>query len=160
MDVLDRLLDHDSWAMQTLLTASQSLSDAQLDQPFDIGHETVRATFAHVIFNIEAWTGGLQGEPEITQDESRLSLDELRTWHERSFLAFAAFARDLRDSGRMDETLVDEDGHEMSLGGGILHVVIHNLEHRAEIVHMLTRLGLTEPPVLDHGFWDMRRLTP
>ncbi len=44
MDLLDRLLGHDHWTTERLLTLSQGLTDAQLDQAFDIGHRTVRAT--------------------------------------------------------------------------------------------------------------------
>ncbi len=37
MDLLDRLLAHDHWATARLLDLSRGLTDAQLDQPFDIG---------------------------------------------------------------------------------------------------------------------------
>jgi hypothetical protein len=40
-------LGHDHWATATLLELSRSLTDARLDQPFDIGHRTLRATFEH-----------------------------------------------------------------------------------------------------------------
>ena len=43
MDLLDRLLEHDRWATDQLLELCRGLTDAQLDQPFDIGHRTVRA---------------------------------------------------------------------------------------------------------------------
>ena len=49
MDLLDRLLEHDHWATAQLLDLSRHLSDAQLDQEFDIGHRTLRDTFEHMI---------------------------------------------------------------------------------------------------------------
>ena len=49
MDFLDRMLDHEEWAMAKLFDASAGLSDEQLDQPFDLGHGTVRATFEHIV---------------------------------------------------------------------------------------------------------------
>ncbi len=51
MDLLDRLLGHDSWTTRQLLDLAGTLSDNQLDQEFDIGHRTVRRTFAHIIWN-------------------------------------------------------------------------------------------------------------
>ena len=63
MDLLDRLLGHDHWATAQLLVLSQGLTDAQLDQPFDIGHRTLRDTFEHMIFNVEAWTAVMAGQP-------------------------------------------------------------------------------------------------
>jgi len=50
MDLLDRLLGHDHWATACLLDLSRGLPDAQLDQPFDVGHRTLRTTFEHMIF--------------------------------------------------------------------------------------------------------------
>ena len=60
MDLLDRLLAHDAWTTRQLLLRSRDLTDAQLDRPFDIGHETLRRTFVHIIGNMEVWTDLLQ----------------------------------------------------------------------------------------------------
>jgi len=38
MDLLDRLLGHDSWATERLLKLAEALGDAQLDREFEIGH--------------------------------------------------------------------------------------------------------------------------
>jgi uncharacterized damage-inducible protein DinB len=56
VDLLDRLLAHDAWTTRQLLDHCRALADDQLDRPFDIGHRTVRATFQHIIFNMEAWS--------------------------------------------------------------------------------------------------------
>ena len=63
MELLDLLLDHDHWATARLLDVSGSLTDAQLDQPFDIGHRTLRETFGHMIFNVSFWTTFLGQQP-------------------------------------------------------------------------------------------------
>ena len=46
MDLLDRLLGHDRWTTARLLNLSRGLTDVQLDQPFDVGHQSLRTTFA------------------------------------------------------------------------------------------------------------------
>jgi hypothetical protein len=43
----------------------------------------------------------------------------------------------------------------MTFGGAIIHVVLHNAEHRSEAVHILLRLGVPEVPEVDHGLWDL-----
>ena len=54
---MDDLLDHkrgqDEWTTAKLIALSQGLTDAQLDQDFDIGHRTLRATFDHMILSTE-----------------------------------------------------------------------------------------------------------
>lgn len=156
MDLLDLLLDHDDWATRELLAFCAELPEAQLDQPFDIGHKTIRDTFEHIIGAVPFWTAFLAGQPAPatagTGDDR--SLAGLRAAHERGYAAFAEIARRLRDEGRLAEIYVDHYDVRKSFGGTILMVIEHAAEHRAEIVHMLARLGVPEPPEVDLGVWD------
>jgi uncharacterized damage-inducible protein DinB len=159
MDLLDLLLDHDHWATARLLDASGVLTDAQLDREFDLGHRTLRETFGHLIFNVPFWTAFLAGRPldegysADAQPEDR-SLAALSDHHERVYAVFAAVARRLRDEGRLGETFLDHYGVRKSVGGTILMVVEHNAEHRTEVLHILARLGVADPPEVDLGVWD------
>lgn len=153
MDLLDRLLDHDRWATDQLLALAGALTDAQLDQEFDVGHRTLRETFEHMVFNVEAWTAGMAGQPIDRRREER-SLAALVDRHERSYADFAALARRLRDERRLDETYTDDFGEPMRFGGAIVHVVLHNEGHRGEALHILSRLGVPDLPELDHALWD------
>jgi len=154
MDLLDRLLEHDHWATARLLVSSRALTDAQLDQPFDIGHRTLRETFEHMIFYVDFWTALMAGQPGSDQrvDHAVAALSER---HERSYAAFASFARRVWGEQRLDETFVDHFGERMTFGGAIVHVVLHNAEHRTEAVHILVRLGAPDLPEVDHGLWDL-----
>jgi uncharacterized damage-inducible protein DinB len=153
MDLLDRLLEHDRWAMTHLLELCRGLTDAQLDQAFDIGLQTLRTTFEHMIFNVEAWTAVMAGQPFDAQRNDR-SLAALIDRHERSYPAFATLAHRVRDEQRLEETFTDYFGEPMRFGGAIVHVVLHNAEHRTEALHILERLGVPDLPRLDHGLWD------
>lgn len=177
MDVLDRLLDHDRWATSDLLARCRTLTDAQLDQPFDIGHRTLRATFEHYIPNVAFWAGlmgaPLDGAPpgsgsvgSLIADRERAdaargprSIDALIAAHERGYDAFADIARRARDEGRLDEPFFDDSGYPFAYGGVILMVILHDEGHRTEIVHILARLGVPElvGVEVDHGLWDFAR---
>lgn len=153
MDLLDRLLGHDHWATARLLDVSRGLTDAQLDQPFDIGHVTLRATFEHMIFNVEFWTALMAAQPVDAQRDDR-SPAALIERHERSYATFATLSRRVRDEQRLDDTFVDHFATRMTFGGAIIHVVLHNAEHRSEALHILERLGVPDLPEVDHGLWD------
>jgi hypothetical protein len=56
--------------------------------PIDVGHRTLRATFEHMIFNVEFWTAVMVGQPVDAQREDR-SLAALTERRERSYAAFA-----------------------------------------------------------------------
>ncbi len=157
MDLLERLLEHDNWATSQLLDLSRGLADAQLDQPFDIGHRTLRATFAHMIFNVGFWTGLMIGQP-VDEPAADPSLAELIDVHKRDYATLAALARRLRDEQRLSDTFVDHYAVNKTFGGTILHVVLHDAEHRTEVLHILSRLGLPDVPEVDHGLWDYEML--
>ena len=156
MDLLDRLLDHDDWATTQLLALSGSLTDAQLDQPFDVGHRTLRATFDHMIVNVEIWTALMTRQPPAPHQDNP-SLSSLVDGHRRSHATFASFARQIRDEQRLDDTFVDNYGYPMTFGGAILHVILHDEGHRMDALHILQRLGIPDLPELDHGLWDFKR---
>ena len=153
MDLLDQMLEHDRWATAVLLDQSRTLSDAQLDRSFDIGHRTIRATFLHMIPNVEFWTRLMAGQI-VEGEPEEASISELTQLHERSYDGFARQARRFRDDGRLNDAYVDHYQVRKSLGGTILMVIQHNAEHRTEIVHMLTRLGAPNVPEVDLGVWD------
>ncbi len=154
MDLLDRLLGHDRWATTCLLELSRDLTDAQLDQPFDIGHRTLRETFDHMIFNVAAWTALMAEQPVTREREGQRSIAALIERHERSYATFASFARRVHDEQRLDDTFVDHFDERATFGGTILHVTIHNAEHRSEALHILERLSVPNLPEVDLLLWE------
>ena len=158
MDLLDRLLDHDRWATTQLLDLCKNLTEAQLDQPFDIGHRTLRETLDHQIPNLDFWTSLMTGQQVETQRGPR-SLETLIADHERAYAAFASLARQVRDEGRLDDTFLEHHGYPMTYGGAILMVILHNEAHRTGVVHIFARLGVPElaQVEVDHGLWDFKR---
>jgi uncharacterized damage-inducible protein DinB len=153
MDVLDRMLGHDQWTTKQLLEMSGGLTDAQLDQEFDIGHRTLRATFDHMIFAVDLWTTLMNGT-SIDHGPTSSSVPELLAGHERSYEQFATFARRLTAEGRLDQTFVDQQSYPQSYGGTIVQVVHHNAQHRAEAQHILQRLGVPDLPDGDPQEWE------
>ena len=160
LDLLDRLLEHDAWTTRRVLDFAQTLTDEQFDQDFDIGHRTVRETLQHVIGNVQVWTDLMAARPVRQTPTDGPSLVELRRRFEAAFRDFAQVAREARDAGRLGDRYVDvldQPPQEKSYAGTILHVLTHDHMHRAEILHMLQRLGvqgLIEGDVLS---WEATR---
>ncbi|HYH12292.1 MAG TPA: DinB family protein [Thermomicrobiales bacterium] len=142
MNLLDRMLGHDRWMTEHLLSMSRGIPDAQLDQEFDIGHRTLRTTFDHMIAARELWTALMAGERRGRSAPTHASIDEMLARHARSFEAFERVVRDLVASGRLDETFLDHNGYPQTYGATILQVLYHNVHHRSEVMHILQRLGI------------------
>ena len=154
MDLLDRLLGHDRWATVMVLERSSGLTDAQLDQPFDVGHGSLRATLDHLVYVNGFWPALMNREPAPPKHERPLSIPELTERFERNHAAFAALARRIHAEGRTEETFPDHHGDLCTLGITILQLPLHNARHRAEAQHILPRLGVTEVWDWDPQEWE------
>lgn len=154
MDLLDRMLGHDQWTTNLVLDYCRDLTDAQLDQEFDIGHRTLRATLDHMIFNVDHWTSYMTGQPRTLERKERPSIAELRERHERVYPVFAATARRIHDEGRLGEVFLDHYDYPQSCGSTIYNVIWHNATHRSEARHILERLGVTGMRDLDPQEWE------
>ncbi|MCL4257706.1 MAG: DinB family protein [Anaerolineales bacterium] len=158
MSILERLLGHDEAATRELLELCLPLTDADLDREFDAGWRTLRATFEHMIFNIETWTDLMLGRP--LRDLEGTSPAQLLSRLHNAYAEFAAFARHTEAQGRLDDKwtdVLDNPPQQKSFGGAIAHVITHNMHHRAELQHILHRLPLPDVPEGDLMGWEMRQ---
>ena len=159
METYERLLDFDHWATHDLLNACQPLTDEQLDRRFDIGHQNIRDTWVHLVWNMDFWRSLMTGGPPLGEpDWGNISIADLRSRYAESFAAFADLTRQIRDEDRLDDVFIDHWNVKKSMAGTILQVIIHASEHRMEITHMLHRLGLENVPEVDLGARDYELL--
>ena len=56
--------------------------------------------------------------------------------------------------------VLDDPPRSKSYGGTIAHVITHNMQYRAEIMHMLTRLGLAQVLEGDVLSWEQQAHRP
>ncbi len=160
MQLLDLLLGHDHDATAELLLRCAELAPAQLDQAVDAGHGSVRNTLDHMIYNIEVWGDSMRGVPVYQRPEGT-SLEELSQRFEAAYADFAAAARTLQADGQLEAFWTDQldtPPSQRGYGATILHVITHNMHHRAELQHMLHRVGLPDVPEGDLAGWSSRRL--
>ena len=76
MDLLDRLLDHDRWTTAQLLQRCQELQPEQWTQPFDLGHQTLAATFQHMLGNVWVWTDLMAGRSNPQAEKLVMGVNE------------------------------------------------------------------------------------
>jgi uncharacterized damage-inducible protein DinB len=160
MDLLDRLLGHDCWTTRQLLLLCRSLTDEQLDRDFDIAHRTVRATFLHLIRNMEVWSQLMAGELDrLKQPVQGKSVHELIDRLDRAGGGLAKVARSIRNRNAWNEQwldVLDNPPTRKTYGAGIAHIITHSMHHRAQLLYMLRRLGLKDLPEGDVFSWENR----
>jgi uncharacterized damage-inducible protein DinB len=160
MDLVDRLLGHDCWTTEQLLLRCRELKPGQWEEQFDLGHQTLPATFAHMIGNVRVWTDLMAERPVRDFPGAPGSTPErmVEQWR-LAYADFAAFARAIADQDRWDASYVDvldNPPRRKSFGGTIGHVITHNMHHRGEVIHMLTRLGLVDVLEGDLLGWEQQ----
>lgn len=157
MDLLDRLLGHDSSTTRRLLELAGTLSDQQIDQQFDIAHRTVRRTFEHIVWNIECWTDLMKGSGVRSRAVPNQPIPVLSQRYEAASSELLTFAREIVDRHRLDDTfldVLDDPPREKSFGGAIVHLATHGMHHRAHLLFMLRRLGVEQLPEGDVLSWE------
>lgn len=155
MDLLERLLGHDAWTTDRLLDIAGALSDEELDREFDIALRSLRATFRHVIRNMEAWSDLMNGVP--IRPDGGVSADELKERLRRAAKDLAEVSRAVAARDGWDERWTDPEEDppvERSYGGSIAHVITHSMHHRGQIIFMLRRLGVEDVPEGDVLSWE------
>ncbi|MBK8049570.1 MAG: DinB family protein [Anaerolineales bacterium] len=143
MDLLDRMLAHDTWTTRQLLLACADLPDSALDREFDIDHHTLRHTFVHMIRNMEVWTDLLceRAVRESVGDSIAELLERLSAISGE----FANIARKIAREGRYDDCFLDTLDNPPRLktfGGAIGHVITHNMHHRAQVMYIMEHVGI------------------
>ncbi len=146
-DLLDRLLHHDAWTTRQLLERCRELSDAQLDQDFDIGRRTIRATLRHIIDNMEIWSLLMSGESIVRQQDCSLNAFAMRL--EVAGQRLARISRAVASRSDWNETWIDqlEDPPQAkAYGASIAHVITHSMHHRAQLLYMMRLAGFKDLP--------------
>ncbi len=155
MDILDRLLAHDTWTTRQLLLACQSLPDTALDREVDIDQRSLRRTFVHIIGNMETWTDLLCERP--VQKRAGESIAELLERLSAISRDFARVAREIAREGREDDCFLDtlDDPPRLkTFGGAIGHVITHDMHHRAQVMYLMEKAGLTDHIEGDLLTWE------
>ncbi|HNO78518.1 MAG TPA: DinB family protein [Phycisphaerae bacterium] len=155
MDLLDRLLKHDAWTTRQLLQLCIPLRNDQLDQVFDLGHRTLRATLTHLIYNMEAWSSLMESVDIVTSDDC--SIAGLINRLDDASARLSTTARSVSDRDGWDDTWMDHlenPPKRRTFGGSIAHVITHSMHHRAQVLYMLRMLGVDNRPEGDVLSWE------
>jgi len=155
MDILDRLLGHDEWTTTQLLRRCALLSPEQWQQCFDVGFGSLCEIVDHLVDNIETWTDLMLERPvrQLKGNSPEVLLQRLQA----AYAEFAQLARGIQAQGRLDDHYtdrLDNPPRQKTFGGTILHVITHNHQHRAEVIHILNHLGLSDVIEGDLLSWE------
>lgn len=155
MDIVERLLAHDTWTTRQLLLACRSMPDTSLDQEFEIDHKSIRNTFEHIIRSTEIWTDLLYERP--VQKKAGSSISELLDRLSNVSRDFTDLTRKIVREQRYDDFFLDtldNPPRKKTYGGAIGHVITHNMHHRAQVMLLMEKAGQREHIEGDLLSWE------
>jgi uncharacterized damage-inducible protein DinB len=146
---MNLLLDgyqHNAWANARVFGAAARLTEEQLEEAMPGIYGGVHATARHLV---EVEDGFLA---LITRDATRERLPEMRLDELTDVLAnrdqrFIELVTSLDDGALEQRFFIPWFKREARVGDGLLQVLNHSTEHRADLASALTRLGIETPPV-------------
>ena len=157
LDLIRRYYAYSDWAQERVHASAATLTDEQLDRPFDIGLGSLRATLLHIRDGEQSWLESWTGPPskEYDQQPPTTSIAELRHLFQQTAQRRNAFL-DGSDAATLQNPVsvwvTPEKKLSFALGETVLQLHSHGTHHRAQAVNMLRRLG-AEMPALDFLVW-------
>ena len=158
--ILSDLYTYNDWANAKLMRTCAGLTDAQLDQPREMGFGTLRATWHHLWAAEQYWLERRQGHPwaPLDVDAARESLEAIHarlqsTAAERAQMMAAETEPNLSRLVPYNNSAGHAYAHRLS--DLLLHVANHGVHHRAQVLHYLKQFGRTLPGGVDYIFYKL-----
>ncbi len=154
-DTLTVLFRHHLWANLRILERCALLAEAQLDAGMAGAFGSIRDTLQHVVRAEQSYVSRITtGQPlRRDPDAPPLTFEEM----EASLRTTGAALVDWAPRVRADETVVvDWDGAPREVPKTLIltQAINHATEHRAQIMAILTQLGIEPPEVDGWSFFD------
>ena len=148
-DTLTTLFSHNLWANLRLLGQCTELSNEQLYATISGTFGSIRDTFQHIVLAEQSYfsrisTGQRYHHP---QDADPLTISEMMESLRETGSGLVEWAQTVKPE---DKVLIDWEGTPRAVPKTIIltQAINHATEHRAQIMVILTQLGI-QPPDLD-----------
>jgi uncharacterized damage-inducible protein DinB len=151
-DTLTALFTHNMWANVQLLEVCAKLSDAQLDATIIGTFGTIRDTLTHIVKSERSYFSRISTGKrfDFPADAPPPTLAEMLEWTRTTGQGLIACVPNVQPD---DSVQIDWDGVMTTVPVTVVvtQAINHATEHRAQIMAILTQLGI-EPPGLSG--WD------
>jgi uncharacterized damage-inducible protein DinB len=148
-DALTTLFRHNLWANLRLLEQCTELSTKQLNATITGTFGSIRETLQHIVYAEQSYFARIStGEPPFRpEDAPPLTLAEMVESVRMTGVGFIEWAPKIQAN---DSVMLNWDGQprEVPKTTILTQVINHATEHRAQIMAILTQIGI-QPPSLD-----------
>jgi len=155
-DTLTTFFRHNLWANERLIELCAGLSDEQLDATLVGTFGSIRATLQHIVAAERSYFSRIStGRPyRHPADAPPLTLAEMAEWARASGAGLVEWAPKVQPG---DVVEIDWDGVLRDVPKAILltQAINHATEHRAQVMAILTHLGIEPPELSGWEYFDV-----
>lgn len=126
----------------------KSLPQDQFIQPVNYSHGSLRNQLVHLMSVDDSWFSGLRGVemPEPLNPDHFEDKETIRAHWDKVEQTMRDYLANLRDEMLFAKPFAEGEDKDLILWQVLLHVVNHGTDHRAQILRVLSDLGITTPP--------------
>ena len=159
-ELFTSLYAYNQWANDKIVQLCDGLTDAQLDQPKEMGMGTLRATLFHILTADVVWMERLESSPwrEFPTDPDGKSIAEIaQSLDQLGRRRLGLIGQNQSDQWNATIKYLDSKKTEYShqLHDLLLHVWIHGIHHRAQALNYLKQFDRTIPGGIDWIFYRL-----
>jgi len=124
------------------------LSQEQFTQPVAYSVGSIRNHIVHMMSADNTWFSGLRGIelPEWLKSEDFDDRQVIRDYWDKVEHDMRSYLANLRDDMLFQKPLADEEDKDLILWQVLLHVANHGTDHRAQLLRLLSDLGVKTGP--------------
>jgi uncharacterized damage-inducible protein DinB len=124
------------------------LPQEQFIQNVDYSMGSVRNQIVHLMSVDDTWFSGLRGIeiPDALNPANFDERDVIRAYWDKVEQNMRDYLAALRDDMLFEKPFADGEDKDLILWQVLLHVVNHGTDHRAQILRLLSDLGIRTPP--------------
>jgi AraC family transcriptional regulator len=169
MDLTDRLVEHDIWHTDCLLTCAGRLSDEELDEPivlnppsaaFNESSPSLRAMLNRLVLAKEMWVASISGH--ALPPTGDMSIEGMRARLYEAANDFKQHVGEIRQRNAWNTAYLDTTQHPPNtntFGASVAHVLQWGAARREIIAAVLTARGM-DPVSLDPVQWEFGSAEP
>lgn len=150
VSLVPAMVDHHVSLVGHMLDRASTLTDVQLDARIELAvqgidhNPTIRSLLARLVGQMDMWNAAMANKPYDIGIERDESLASMRQRLDRAGTAFRAYAHEVSQRDRFDETFVDATGstpYVFTAAGMIAHVLTYAAYRRTLVVGALASAG-------------------
>lgn len=154
-DTLTTLFSHNLWANLRLLERCAELTDEQLAATIPGAYGSIRETLEHIVTSEQSYFSRLStGQPRRRPEEAPpLTIEEMLASARTTGNGLIEWAPKVQAE---DTVMVDWDGTPREVPKTIIltQVINHATEHRAQVMAIMTQLGIESPDLQGWAYFD------